>query len=349
MANKPNLFSFATKELAQDGFFTWLLEWANGNNANYDKALNETAKDFVKLLIQQQHNADGLEVETVKTWRQWEKIDIIAEVNGEYVITIEDKVDSCEHSGQLDYYKEKVETNYEGKKELDKLVFIYLKTGNESLIPLENVRKKGYAVIGRKDVLGVLNKRKVDNQIFLDFKDHLTEIENKTNACETLENITSDGRAAEGFFLKLQEKKMQKCSNEDVSELLGKVGDWRYVATPTGGFLGFWYYWRWNKKYNCTLNIQIENAYEYGIRLVIKIADCAEASTDLFYTILADMQNCAKDYGLKLEKPSRFKVGGTSTLAVVENAFPDNFNIDDFITKLEALENMIDEFCETKS
>ncbi len=50
---KPNIFRLATKELSQDGFFTWLLQWADHDLGRYDQQLNETAKDFVRLLLGQ--------------------------------------------------------------------------------------------------------------------------------------------------------------------------------------------------------------------------------------------------------------------------------------------------------
>ena len=48
---KPNLFNFATKELSQDAFFTWFLNWANNELNELNPSLNETAKDFIKTLI----------------------------------------------------------------------------------------------------------------------------------------------------------------------------------------------------------------------------------------------------------------------------------------------------------
>ncbi len=32
--SKPNLFQIATKELSQDGFFTWLIQWADSTYFN---------------------------------------------------------------------------------------------------------------------------------------------------------------------------------------------------------------------------------------------------------------------------------------------------------------------------
>ena len=49
---KPNLFTHATSELSQDAFILWLLEWADSECATEDKALHETAQEFVRLLLE---------------------------------------------------------------------------------------------------------------------------------------------------------------------------------------------------------------------------------------------------------------------------------------------------------
>ena len=106
---KPNIFRLATKELSQDGFFTWLLQWADNNHKQHDQNLNETAKDFVRLLLGQ---TPDYQVNKVEAGRQWNNIDIWAEVNDEYFIGIEDKTNTGEHSEQLERYKDIVSDPY---------------------------------------------------------------------------------------------------------------------------------------------------------------------------------------------------------------------------------------------
>ena len=84
---KPNLFHFATSELSQDAFIAWLLAWANRECADIDKNLHACAVDFVRKLL----DKDDCNVEIVKVERQWENVDVCAEINGEYFILIEDK------------------------------------------------------------------------------------------------------------------------------------------------------------------------------------------------------------------------------------------------------------------
>jgi hypothetical protein len=322
--SKPNLFQIATKELSQDGFFTWLIQWADSTNEEYDKELNVTAKSFVKLL-----SNNAADVITVSAGRQWNNIDIWAEVNGDIFIAIEDKTNTGEHSEQLERYKQIAQEHYKNKR--DNLFFIYLKTGNESIATINEVTKKGYTVIDRKAVLEILNSCKSKNEILIEFRENLNLIESQTNSFNKLEHITSNWKAAEGFYLKLQEM------------ILPEWSDWRYVANQMGGFLGFWYHWTSPGDYS--LYIQIENAFDYGIKLIVKIGDW-EQSVDTLYSVLAALQNISNQYGLNLIKPDRYRTGKTSTLAIVENTFQTNsdgiFDIENFHKTLKILEKILD-------
>lgn len=330
---KPNLFQLATKELSQDSFFTWLLQWADNDYSQYDQDLNETAKDFVRLLIGEPTDYPIIKT---KASRQWQGIDIVAEINDKYFIGIEDKTNTNEHSGQLERYMKIANDHYQDKNY--QLIFIYLKTGNECLHSLKKITAKGYSTIDRKAVLSVLNKRPIKNEIFTDFREYLTVIENITNSYTNLESITSEWKAAEGFYIKLQ-------------ELIVEDTHWGYVANPTGGFLGFWYHWTGTEEIG-EIYIQIENVIEYGIKLVIKIADW-EPSTDKLYELLAEIKPIAERNDIVLVKPDKFRAGRTSTVAVVQNAFSSDTNgildIQKFIVKLQQLELTLDEYCASKN
>jgi hypothetical protein len=211
-----------------------------------------------------------------------------------------------------------------------------LKTGNESSETLKKVSEKGYAIVDRKGILSVFNQRQVDNEIFNEFKEHLTALEAQTNSFAAFDNIITDWRAAEGFYIKLQ-------------ELLGEWTDWRYVANQTGGFLGFWCHWAGTSEYD--LYIQIENAFDYGIKLVVKIGDWTPSAA-LLRQILSELQPYSQKHGLTLSKPDRYRAGETSTLAIIQNAFTvdrsGNLDIDQFIQTLKKLEGILDEYSADK-
>jgi len=323
----PNIFRLATKELSQDSFFAWLLQWADNIHNQKNPELNETAKDFIRLLIGQ---LQDYQITNVEAGRQWHNIDIWAEINDEYFLGIEDKTNTGEHSEQLERYKKIATEHYKDKNH--KLVFVYLKTGNESSSTLKKIVEKGYLVIDRKAVLSVLNKREIQNEIINDFKDYLTTIETLTNSYTKFENITSEWKAAEGFYIKLQ-------------ELLPEWTDWRYVANQMGGFLGFWYHWTATDDYS--LYIQIENAFDNGIKVVVKIGDW-EPNTGTLYQILSDLQPYSKKYNLTVRKPDKYRAGETSTLAIIEDALKvdndGNLDLAQFVVTLKNIEQMLDDY-----
>ena len=156
---KPNIFDIATKELSQDAFITWLLAFADNENQQYDKELNLCAKEFVSMLIKKQIPNFNEPILTVEAGRQWENIDVWAEVNGKYLIIIEDKTISSEHSNQLERYKEIAE-KWCSENKYETPICIYLKTGNESLSIFNAIKDKGYAIFDRTDFITLLNNHK---------------------------------------------------------------------------------------------------------------------------------------------------------------------------------------------
>jgi hypothetical protein len=324
---KPNIFSLATKELSQDSFFAWLLQWGSVDCRLYNEPLHEAAQHFIRLLLQ--CPAD-YEIKQVSAGRQWQGIDVWAEINNEYFIAIEDKTNTGHHSEQLERYHKIAAEHYQDTG--FKLVFIYLKTGNESITTLNEISEKGYAIVSRKLVVEVLLAHQVENDIFNDFKEYLSQIELQSNSYLTFSNVTTEWKAAEGFFVRLQ-------------ELVGEWSDWRYVPNPNNGFLGFWYHWRGTEEFD--LYIQIENAFAKGIKVVVKIGDWTP-HVDTLYTVLRELQPYASKQGLTLSKPQKYRAGATSTLAVLQHAFlvdeADGLDIEAFLMALKALQLVLDEY-----
>jgi hypothetical protein len=329
---EPNIFKIATKELSQDAFFVWLFQWADENVKSENKALIETSKDLIRLLINQ--NSDYA-INKVVVFKQWHNIDICVQVNEEYFVVIEDKTGTHEHSKQLERYKAVAE-NYNKDKNF-KLCLIYLKTGNESLSRLKQITAKDYIVIDRGTVLSIISKQQIQNDILNDFKEYLTEIENQTNSFEKSRSITKNWRACEGFYMDLQSK-------------VNDWADWGYVANPTGGFLGFWYYFRKTEEIN-QIYIQIENSFERGFKVVLKIAGF-KADISTLRKVFIEIAPIAQKNNISITKPDKFRAGATSTLMVVTDAFKvdenGDFDLNEFVSNLKKLEKTIDDYCGSK-
>ena len=174
---KPNLFTYATSELSQDAILIWLINWAKPDYHNVDELLHDTGKYFLKTLLQKA----GISVSTfnkINVRAQYHKIDIFIELEiGErkFAIIIEDKVSSSEHSNQLERYTQFISNiGYEREQ----IIPIYLKTKFQH--NFDNVLKQGYHVYSVHDLMDVLKYGKskgVKNEIFLDFFDHLRQLE----------------------------------------------------------------------------------------------------------------------------------------------------------------------------
>ena len=62
-----NLFDFATKELSQDAFLCWLINWLNYKKENIE--LYNTAKKFINLIINK-INIDDFEINILKQYKK---------------------------------------------------------------------------------------------------------------------------------------------------------------------------------------------------------------------------------------------------------------------------------------
>jgi hypothetical protein len=322
---EPNIFDIATKELSQDAFIAWLLQWGDKSNEKYDKSLHSCGVEFAKRLIKKQIEGFNEDIKKVNSGRQWLNIDIWAEINDEYFIIIEDKTNTKQHSNQLVRYKEEAtkwceENSY-------KLVCIYLKTGNESQQSLKEVEKEGYAVYNRNDFLNLLREYQIKNDVYNDYLKHLEGIERRNNEWEEKAIKNWDGNDWQGFF-QFVESKIDICG-------------WDYVNNPNGGFWNAVLNWDYYDIY--PLYIQTE---EY--KLCFKISTDPEELEMPEGVTRSMIRNEISDFILKeaetkgykeIMRPYPFGSGKYMTVAVVEGK--DWFgDIEEKINKEKVITNL---------
>lgn len=291
--NKPNLFHFATSELSQDAFIAWLLTWANKEYEEIDKNLHACAVDFVRKLL----NKDDYVVETVKVERQWEDVDVCAEINGEYFILIEDKKATKEHSNQLNRYLEKAKKRYEGKNVI--IVPVYFKMEEQG--NYAEITKAKYALFMREDMLPILTRyyesvisTHTGNDILLDYFFHLTTLNERIDGFKTLPFDKWYWNSWKGFFFAIQKE-------------VSSWSDWHYVHNQSGGFLGFWWYFKHQEhngsKYEIYLQLEHPARKEIEDKLVFKIStkdiQSRRKIRDFYRAKLLDT---AKEQNIKLNK-----------------------------------------------
>jgi len=106
-------------ELLLDYFLGWTLRCSNEKVEDYK--VKEAAKRILSFLIYDK--LENFEVISVETWKQWNKIDLSAEViltksntTEKYAILFENKMYTHVHSNQLNRYKEIFEKFYSNPK-----------------------------------------------------------------------------------------------------------------------------------------------------------------------------------------------------------------------------------------
>ena len=314
----PNLFDHARSELAQDAVIAYLLEWAK---PNYSGPLHKLGRDLLQSLL---YAVSSHEVASPADFRlkqldvqtQANQADVVVQVNGRTYLIIEDKTRSKDHGGQIRRYKKQLQEQDPGCE----VLAVYLKTGNESQRPLP-VGADGFFF--RPNLLEVLDRHpSTGNDIVEEFRSHLQEWENQTNAFAALPLehwTTKSWQAWEGFFAWLQH-------NLDLADD-GPV--WDYVPNASGGFLGFWWHWQPLDAKPCELYLQIHHIHSrkqagtpgifiraYGNRDADGVTN--QVKSGLLWDLLLSLQSSIEqvpDAGLQLTKAGSFRGGKSAAVA----------------------------------
>jgi hypothetical protein len=227
---RPNLFDYATKELSQDAFICWLLEWSDTKYSELNPELHSAGLGLLNALLEL-HDESAVLEPTLTLYQQLLHVDIVVEVGDDVVLMIEDKVHSKEHAAQL-IYSTKISEHFPGRRVLP----IYFKTGDQC--DYQGVEEVGYRCFLRSDFLAVLNsgiEQGVTDPIYSDFRDYLQDRDADVEgyALTPVLEWQRGSRLWVGFF------KALKVAKPRVS--------WEKVNNPSGGFwAAFWYELAWN-------------------------------------------------------------------------------------------------------
>lgn len=309
---KPNLFSYASKELSQDAMICWLLKWADSSYREKDPAIPQLGREFVRALLAK-HNQQA-DVNKVEVWQQWHRIDVLAQINDDHVLLIEDKTDTSDHSDQLDRYCKQVEEDpkFEGAK----IHPIYFKTGNYpdgERVRIE--RKTNYKFFDRRDFLKVLGTYQGQNAILTDFRDYLQHLEDRTNSYRkwTVQDKRKQREAWQGFF-------------KDIEEKIHSYG-WGYVPNASGGFEGFWWGFRPIPDYagaKAYLQLEASPGAPSRQHLCFKV-DAGKDSPEVGKDLRQERRKGLREHwykaiknagGDRVRKPRRWGLGQTMTVAI---------------------------------
>ena len=322
---KPNLFRWATSELTQDAFICWLLEWARPQLRG--NLLNELATKFIKELS----GIDGSQIRELEVRRQFKNIDIIVAINKKYGILIEDKIHTKNHSNQLLRYADILKEEFSEEN----LSLIYLKTGDQS--NYKNIELKGYKTFKRSQFLKLLNEGKergISNEIFTDFLNYLTNVDNSVNSFKTLPVDNWHWDSWKGFYIELQKR-------------LGQ-GEWDYVPQKNGGFLGFWWHWNYMNFEETGFDFYLQ--LEHG-KFCFKISPYdVQLNQEIRNYYRTKLFEHASKNNLKIKQNGRCVKGKTKTMTVAKLAsdyiITDSNNIIDLdktTEKIKEIQSLVKE------
>lgn len=283
---RNNIFNFAASELSQDAFICWLCNWVNfdDNSLSEDeKKLKSLATEFIEKML-----GEKLEDRKVNIKRQYQKIDVLLEIQNKtefitkgnninpivdmYVI-IEDKVGTGLHSNQIERYRELIsEKNEKDNGSRAKIKVVYYKIYDED--NTERLKENGVNVIlGRENILELLKeyKDKINNSIFENYHNYLSNIETDVNSYEKKNLEDWNSNCYIGFFKELKNEKNL------LEHAIGRQKDcsWGYVNNSSGGFMGMWWFPLSEEKINKLTETSDEDIYlqieQYNQKNIIAI------------------------------------------------------------------------------
>lgn len=297
--NKPNLFSYAPRELSQDAFICWLIEWAKPENKKQDSTLHVVGTFFIDSMLAK-HEKDREPYTSIDIRKPYgdkkDRLDVLVIINNKYALLIEDKTNTKNHSNQLKRYINKVEKDF---PTLD-IVAIYFKTGDQS--HYRHVEADGFEVYGRKDLLKLFESHPCDNEILNDYQQYLLGIEKTINSYKSIPlNKKWTASTWKGFYMALKDQ--------------GVTGNWDYVPNQNNGFMGFWGY----EKSIDTIGLKIQ-LEEKDLCFKIRVSDKAKQTicrNQLYHKVIK--YHSESKSSLVVVKPKRFGKGQFMTVAKIKN------------------------------
>ena len=313
-SNAPNLFHYAaTNERTQDAALAYILAWARPAYRESHPPLHRLGTAMLRALLATKPGKTDIPTVTSLCVRtQVYHIDLLALINDENqdgrVLIVEDKVDTHEHSNQIERYLETAKERYPNREP----VAVYVKTGNASQWSLPSEEKCGRFL--RRDLLDVLDRFPDTGDTVVDnFREHLQDWENKTNSYRHVSPSEWNWSAMEGFYTELQNR-MEKDDKWD-------GGDWEYVPNPAGGFLSFYFAENTLKRkpYEVTMYLQIELGDDEN-RLTVRLCERRGPGVraPLMYEVLELLNDNVRQAGdIEIEKAGRFRGGASGAVAEV--------------------------------
>ena len=323
-----NLFKYATSELSQDAFICWLFSHLMEENWNKDTELRNCGQEFLKMILGSKGIVwdESMKITDIK--KQENSIDVLLIIN-DWNIIIEDKTFTNSHNDQVVRYKDVLIKK--GIKDENIFCVFYKiieQSYDEEHVDIEFTREM---------ILSILRKYqdKISNPIFQDYLETLEVLDEYVNSYGMLPISEWSGYSYTGFFKHLQK-----------SILAGRSTGWGYVANPTGGFMGFWWFDVLNQEQfkklglidgnKGNLYIQIENNI---ITIKLSIENIKTCDKDYIYKLRWDIFKKIKKIDNQFDKKN-FRFGSAMTIGYI------NYDESNYEEKLFHMEDVLLKYVE---
>lgn len=210
-----NIFKFATKELSQDAFIAWCINWINYKNSNLYYLAQKILKDISCGKF------DVNEIKNVKIIRQYLHIDILLIItlksNKQCVIIIEDKKygTAVENQKESFYIKDLMDKLNNNDKEKEKTGLTCNLT-NDMIIPV--YWKTMSSKEDEKELIEEINKKIKKYVEHIEVK----HIDGKTTLNyirDNKEDYTKNSEIVKAFYNSLEEKLKERNKIDNISEI----------------------------------------------------------------------------------------------------------------------------------
>ena len=285
----PNIFKIlrvSNAEIRHSNFLSWLLDPTANHKLN-DSVLCK----FLQEIINSSDNFDesitveNIGIKNVEIRREWENIDLLI-ILDEYVLCIENKIFSGEHSDQLTRYKNIVETNFPDKSQIYVYLNpfgyssfgesdVYLPISYQVIIDiLENVNLEEidttvksfieqYLLTLKRDIMGIDENAELAQEIYKKHKelfDYIYEI--KPDGVQNINTYIQDVLKSKGFKLGSVSKSYIRFFPTEMEKFI------HFNKSPNG----------WNKGETFVFEISLYNKNQ--IRISLGMSDAGDEGYD---------------------------------------------------------------------
>ena len=319
-----NLFSIATKELSQDALIHWILNWINFKE---NKEMYEISINMYQYIFNEAKKHINLEEYDIKIYSQYNFIDILVILYEKktnkpmYAIIIEDKKLTTEHNSQMNNYKNKIIKIFENIKK-ENVITVYYK-------PYEEICEiNADVILNRQNLLKKVFNKNIQNDIYMDYKTYLEEIENISNNIERIE-IEKWNKHKEIFYMFAKKYKNEYKEKMKISQVRGST----YIDCHEIKKIPYKY-----KAFLKSIYLSININYEtYEIRIRGKVN---KYNTEMRKIIEKQLENIFKMEKFKIKKFIHKKGNKTINLLSLELCKETKYN--ELVSKIIKIEKIFD-------